>query len=413
MDRIKLFNNDDKVRLIAFNKLVHTGNLEYHINNLMFKNPFNNISDFAYIEIDGEIAAMVGFLQYKQQFGDKEVSVGEITYVGTHPDYRKRGLCKELMNYWVDYAKKNEIPLCLLYGISNFYEQFGFEFAVPAHFYSYVNIKKEFLKGIKGIYKTEKLDLRHEQYIEQIKALYDKGSKENFCSRVRSLEYFQYRIEDTNKGDHFWYIVLKEEKVIAYIWLSILSDKIIVREAGISDDEGGNGLCEFIYSIAKANEEIKNVRMRLPLNNSFAKFIYKNGGSFSCTNEIYPGNWAGMYKILDLSSAMENLIPSFETRLSKSKFYDYSINFNIKTETYKVGFSLTHGKVKIMKYLESSIEINIPINILTSIFTGYKDICYYEKELNFKNREISNIFKILFPSCNPYIWDLEMSDDLV
>jgi predicted acetyltransferase len=412
MEEIIISTNEDKTRLIEFNELVHSGNIEYHIENLIFKNPFNSIKNFAYIEIDGKIAAMVGFLKYKQQFGNKEINVGEITYVGTHPDYRKRGLCKKLMNYWIDYAKVNKITLCFLYGIGNFYEQFGFEYAVPAHFYSYVNIKKELLKDLKGIYNTEKLQLSKEKYIEEIKTIYDKSSKENFCSRVRSLEYFQYRIKSTNKGEHCWYVVLKGEQVKGYIWLSLINSKIIVREAEIVDDEGGKSLCEFIYSLISKNEEIKAIGMRLPLNNSFAKFLYKKGAQFSCTSEIYPSNWAGMYKIIDLKSALGNLVPSFEKRLYKSRFYDYSINFNITTEIGKVGINIQNGKVRITNYVETSIEINIPIYILTSIFTGYKDICYYENELNFKNRELYDIFKTLFPYCNPYIWDLEMSDEL-
>ena len=61
MDEIKLFKDNDKNKIIEFNKLVHSGNIEYHIENLLFKNPFNSVKDFAYIEVDGKIAAMIAF----------------------------------------------------------------------------------------------------------------------------------------------------------------------------------------------------------------------------------------------------------------------------------------------------------------------------------------------------------------
>jgi len=54
--------------------------------------------------------------------------------------------------------------------------------------------------------------------------------------------------------------------------------------------------------------------------------------------------------------------------------------------------------------------LKIPINILTSVFTGYKDISYYEDKIEFCNKEHYELFKILFPLENPYIWDLEDSD---
>lgn len=409
---VKLFKKEDKDRLIEFNKLVHKGNIVDHINNLMFKNPFNSIKNFAYLEINGEIAAMVGFLEYKQQFGEEEVNIGEVTYVGTHPEYRKRGLIRELMNYWLHYAKDKGIELSFLYGISDFYQQFGFEYAVPTYFYDYVTIEKEMLEDIKGKYIIEKLSSYSEKYAKEIKDIYDKSSKENFCSKVRSLEYFQYRLKDTNKGQHRWYVVLEQEKIKGYIWLSLSETKIIIREANIEDEDAGKNLSELLYSLTKNIEDIKIIGLRVPVNNSFAKYLYKRGAKFSCTNEFYPKNWAGMYKILDLEASMKKLIPSFEKRLYNSRFYEYTGSFNINTEIGKVNFHVERGKVIITSGFKPGWEIEIPINILTAIYTGYRDICYYEGEIIFKGEELEEVFKVLFPLENPYIWDLEQSDEL-
>ena len=409
---IKLFNKEDKDRLVEFNKLVHKGNIEYHINNLIFKNPFNDIKNFAYLEINGKIAAMVGFLEYKQQFGEEQVNIGEITYVGTHPDYRKRGLVRELMNYWLCYAKDKGIELCFLYGIPDFYQQFGFEYAVPTYFYSYVTIEKEMLKEIKGRYKIEKLSKHSEKYAKEIKDIYDKSSKENFCSKVRSLEYFKYRLKNTNKGEHGWYVVIEQEKVKGYIWLTIAESKIEIREANIEDDEAGKNLGELLYLLTRNKENIKIIGLRLPLNNSFAKYLYKKGAKFSCTNELYSNNWAGMYKILDLEAAIKKLRPSFEKNLYNSRFYEYTGYFNINTEIGKMGLYFEKGKVTVTNGFNSCEEVEIPINILTSIYTGYKDICYYKREINFKNEITYEMLKVLFPLKNPYIWDLEQSDEL-
>jgi hypothetical protein len=52
------------------------------------------------------------------------------------------------------------------------------------------------------------------------------------------------------------------------------------------------------------------------------------------------------------------------------------------------------------------------MNILTSIYTGYRSIEYFSKDIQFENMRDFEIFKVLFPLENPYIWDLEMSDAL-
>jgi len=409
---VKLFNKQDKNRLVEFNKLVHKGNIEYHLTNLLFNNPFNSIENFAYLEIDGKIAAMVGFLKYKQQFGEMQVSVGEFTYVGTHPEHRKKGLIKILMNYWFDYAKVKNIELCFLYGIPDFYQQFDFEYAVPTYFYNYVTIEKQMLKDIKGEYKIEKLSSCSEKYAKEIKEIYDKSSKENFCSRVRSLEYFKYRLKSTNKGEHRWYVVLEQEEVKGYIWLSLSQNEIKIREANIKDDKAGESLSELLFLLTEKIEDVKTLGLRSPLNNSFAKYLYKKGGKFACTNELYPENWAGMFKIIDLKAIMMKLVQNFEKRLYNSKFYEYTGDFIINAEIAKVAFNIEKGKVTVTDNFINGVEVNIPIKILTSIFTGYKDIEYYEKQLNFKSEDIKEILKVLFPLENPYIWDLEQSDEL-
>ncbi|MBC8062021.1 MAG: GNAT family N-acetyltransferase [Clostridiaceae bacterium] len=409
---VKLFNIEDKNRLVEFNNLVHREDLEHHIDNLMFKNPFNSIKNFAYLEIYGKIVAMVGFLEYKQQFGEEQINIGEITYVGTNPEYRKRGLIRELINYWLCYAKDKGIELCFLYGISDFYQQFGFEYAVPTYLYNYVTIEKGMLREIKGNYRIEKLSSHSEKYAKEIKTIYDKSSKENFCSKVRSLEYFKYRLKNTNKGEHRWYVVLEQEEVKGYIWLSTSDSKIKIREANIDDDEAGKSLSGLLYSLTESIEDIELIGLKLPLNNSFAKYLYKKGAKFSCTNELYTENWAGMYKILDLQASMKKLISAFEKRLCNSKFHEYTGYFDIKTEIGKVGLNIDRGKVTVTNNFKLGEEVEIPINILTSIYTGYKDINYYERQLKFKNEEIKDILKVLFPLENPYIWDLEMSDEL-
>ena len=73
---------------------------------------------------------------------------------------------------------------------------------------------------------------------------------------------------------------------------------------------------------------------------------------------------------------------------------------------------LERGKVTVTNGVKSGEEVEIPINILTSIYTGYKDICYYKREIILKSEVIYEILKVLFPLENPYIWDLEQSDEL-
>ena len=408
MHNIKLLKGDQKEDIIEFNSLVHHEDLRDTIDKLMYRNPFNSTRDFAYIEENNKIISMVGFLKHKQQFGVSQVSVGEVAFVGTDPSHRNKGLVKEIMNYWFEEAKKQNIPLCFLFGIANFYQQFGFEYAIPTHQYKYIVMDRKRLKAIKGSLKVENFE---EEHIPSIALIYEKASKENFCSKVRSTDYFKYRIEATNKGKHHWYVVKQGEKIKGYAWLTLTDNELLLREAQIVDEEAGKSLAEFLYSLIE-NKNINELGYKTPLNNSFAKFLYKNGGRAASTNDIFPGTWGGMYKIILLQPALQALVSSFEGRIYSSRFYNYSGCINISTSIGAVAIKLLNGKVTIEEKAPASEDINIPINILSSIYTGYKDICYYKDEIDFKGKENYELLNILFPLGNPYVWDLEMSDEL-
>lgn len=412
MNQIKSFNKEDKERILQFNKLVHGEEDLTVVNTLMFKNPFQGLNKFVYIEDEGKIASMAGLLKHKQRFGNKEVEVGEIGLVGTHPEYRKKGLCSEIMNYWFDYMKEKRIPLCYLYGIANFYQQFGFEYAVPAHFSEYVTIEKELLKDIKGSYSIEEVKIEDDNLINEINEVYHKCTVENFCTESRALEYFKYRIKSTSVSNHKWYVIKDENKIKGYGWFENCDEKLTIKEANIIDNDSAKTLCEFLYNLVKEKENITNIGVKSPLNNPFAKFLYKKGGKFSCVNEIFPGTWAGMYKIIDVQAALEILKESFQERLKESKFYNFKGDYKIVTEKEKVVICIDNSKVTISKEDRNCEAVKIPINILTSVYTGYKGIEYYEEEIGFSDERAKEIFKVLFPIGNPYIWDLEMSDEM-
>lgn len=415
MYNIKFLDYNDKARVEEFNSMVHGKESIETLNRVIFRDPFNGPGKFAYLEEDGKIIAMVGLRIHQQQFGENTAVVGEISAVGTLPEYRKRGLATLLMNYWFEYMKKNSISLSFLFGIANFYQQFGFEYAAPIHFYNYLNIDKMQLKDKKSNYKVFKLDIKRDDIDFCIKAMtgiYGKCSKSNCCSEVRNFDYWKYRLETTSFGKHSWYIIKHNGEIKGYLWLTESDKEITIREGQVLDKFAAEATAEFLYGKIAANGNIVNIGMKAPLNNSLVKYLYRWGGRVSCTNEIYAGSWAGMYKIVNLIKAAEILKESFESRLKESKLCNASGGINIKSEPGNINISYENSRVSINDYNDKYSSVHIPGNILTSIFTGYKDIDYYREKISFTDEGKFELLKVLFPLENPYIYDLEMSEEL-
>jgi predicted acetyltransferase len=406
---IKLLDFKDEKRLEEFNTIVHGKNSVKALKNVIFRDPFNGPQKFAYIEEDNKIISMVGLRIHKQQFGEKSATVGELSAVGTLPEYRKKGLATILINYWLNYMKENRIPLCFLFGIANFYQQFAFEYAVPIHFYNYLNIDREKLKNKKSEYTVEKLDLSNidtDNDIKEIMKIYDRYLKKNFCAEVRSYDYWKYRIKTTSFSYHHWYVIKSKKEFKGYLWVTEGNMNIVIREGQVIDEEGAIAVGQFLYE-----SEIENIGMKTPLNNSLANYLYKWGAQVNCTNEIYPGAWAGMYKIISLKWVLELIKDSLEERLIESKFYNATGNIKLYCETEKLIIEYSNSKI-IIKDSEANEGSFIPINILTAIITGYKSIEYYKTDINYIDPKYYELLKVLFPKGNPYIYDLEMSEEL-
>jgi predicted acetyltransferase len=399
----------DTKRLEEFNAIVHGKNSVETLKKVIFRDPFNGPQKFAYIEEDNKIIAMVGLRIHKQQFGKKSTIVGELSAVGTLPEHRKKGLATILINYWINYMKENKIPLCFLFGIASFYQQFAFEYAVPIHFYNYLNIDREKLKNKKSEYTVEKLDLNSmdiDFYIKEIMKIYDSYLNLNFCAEVRSYDYWKYRIETTSFNYHHWYVIKSKKEIKGYMWVTEGNMNIIIREGQVIDEESAIAVGQFLYE-----SEIESIGMKTPLNNSLANYLYRWGGEVSCTNEIYPGAWAGMYKIINLRWVLELLKDSLEERLSESKLYNAAGSMKLYCETEKLIIEYDNSKI-IIKDSDVNEGSFIPINILTAIITGYKSIEYFKEEVNYLEPKYYELLKVLFPKENPYIYDLEMSEEL-
>jgi GNAT superfamily N-acetyltransferase len=91
-------------------------------------------------KLDGRVVSLVGILERTILVGDREVLVGGVGGVATHPEYQRRGYAGELMRRTGDFMRDT---LGLPYGLLNcsphrvpFYGSFGWEeMTAPMYFH--------------------------------------------------------------------------------------------------------------------------------------------------------------------------------------------------------------------------------------------------------------------------------------
>jgi predicted N-acetyltransferase YhbS len=89
--------------------------------------------DFAYVEdtATGEVVSSICLVPTRWRYEGVTLEVGELGIVGTHPDYRRRGLVRALMGWFESELQARGCHLASIQGILYFYRQFGYEYIIP------------------------------------------------------------------------------------------------------------------------------------------------------------------------------------------------------------------------------------------------------------------------------------------
>lgn len=131
----------DTERLAAFNATIHgstalpsRGIAGWAEDLLSGNHPTTNARDFTLVEDtrSGEIVSSLGLINQTWRYADIEFGVGRVELVGTHPDYRRRGLVRAQFEVIHELSKTYGQKAQVVEGLPWFYRQFGYEPALEA-----------------------------------------------------------------------------------------------------------------------------------------------------------------------------------------------------------------------------------------------------------------------------------------
>ncbi|BAZ17441.1 hypothetical protein NIES4071_93200 [Calothrix sp. NIES-4071] len=83
---------------------------------------------FARFDEDGSLISHVGVLEIPMRLMGEDVIVGGVHAVCTHPNFRRRGYYREIMNEVLDYCDERYNTLVLTTSNPEYYQPFGFRF---------------------------------------------------------------------------------------------------------------------------------------------------------------------------------------------------------------------------------------------------------------------------------------------
>ncbi len=136
---------DDREKILEHIRLVHGPGDSDLLEKWYGSMPGFDPSDCFVIDGDnGEIAAHTMLIPRFVQFGDSVLPASEIGVVGTMEQYRSRGYASALMEQAIERMTERGDAVSLIFGIPNFYEKWGYQYALGLYLTSFEsNIETE------------------------------------------------------------------------------------------------------------------------------------------------------------------------------------------------------------------------------------------------------------------------------
>ena len=321
-----------------------------------------------------------------------------ISWVATKPEYRNRGIVRELMVYIFEYMHKNHIPISVLFPAKpSFYEKLGYKLVDELVYYHFKTSDIKYQGTDYRMVEVESIN-------EDIRSIYDKAiSNFDYIAKRPEIDYWKrhykwnYKFICYNKTQPVGYVIINFPSVSAFIgddtWVEHPEKAIVIKEAFWLDQTAKQTIFNFLWAHRDQREYIAGT---FPVNEVIIDLL--------TTPRILERKTIdnSLLRIIDAKTVLENLTYPID---------EFSISIEIHDEfcPWNNGVFTLTSKNKIIRVefnekSEISADIEIDIGYFAQLVAGFKTI---NELLDFDfvsiNHEHLELWQKLFPRSNNFL----------
>ncbi len=379
-------------------KLVHGEWIDNIAQRLLDHYPKFSLED-NFVVIDTKVEKIVAYLCLLQRtfvLEGVEIPVGQMDIVGTHPDYRNRGLIRQLNELLEERAAHYKLQLLSIAGINYFYRQFGYEYAspmpmglpIPTEAIPKLKEDEEEPITVEPVTKDTFPDyLACREKVNSFLDLYHEIGPEHF------LFYSTGKLGEPESLRFF--LVKEKDKVVGSFFFGKDFGNLIVKELWLENVQLVPPVLRFLKT--KVQEYQCPLRIYPPSKPSLFPRIQRIAGA------RLSDSYAWYIRIPSIKQFLELISPVLEKRLACSEFK--GVTDTLKLGCYREGFELVFrkGRLKMVNKLAiqevKEMEVALPPLVVNQLLLGYRTItelqaiypdvyCYSTKE---------GLVEVLFP----------------
>lgn len=406
----------DAERVAAFDGLVHQDKAVDVFTRwkLSGTHPTVTLSDALFVEDthSGEIVSSLCLMPQTWTYEGLPLQVGEVALVGTHPDYRGRGLIRAQMNEIDRLLRARGCLLSCIAGIPYFYKQFGYEFAVPLGSCARLELDQvpAAAAGQREAVKIRRMNLDTD--LQQVMTLYNAHAAELSVASVRDEALWRHQ-ESAPPGipePTETYVVQDGTGIIGYfrvrknMWEPLLEFAEAITQPGqqaCRSQKAWLAMLRFASGLALARGYAQ-LCFALPQSHPLLSIARHLGAQSE-------RQYAWQVRVVDYAAFLRQIAPALEKRLARSPLAGLIGQLDVDTMPIVLRLKFTQGR------LASVVETNgprgqavlrMPPMLLTQLLLGYRSCleimdCSLDAWVHPQARQLVDI---LFPKTDSFVY---------
>ena len=395
---LRCLRKSDTKSLKEHIKLVHGEEVVGIIQRMLDHYPRFSLEDnFVVVDTkDEKIVAYLCLMRRTFVLEGVEISVGQPDIVGTHPEYRNRGLIRQLNAVLEERAAEYKLQLLSIAGIPYYYRQFGYEYAapmtmglpIPTEAIPELKEDEEESVTIELIMKdTFQNYLTCREKVNSFLDLYYELGPEHFLF---------YSTGELSEPESLRFFIVKEkENVVGGFYLGKSFGSLVVKELWLQDVQFVPPVLRFLKT--KVEEHQCPLKISPPSKPSLMPRLERIAGA------RLSDSYAWYIRIPSIKQFLETISPVLEKRLAGSEFK--GLTDTLKLSCYREGFELVfrRGRLREVNKLViqelQQMEVALPPLVINQLLLGFRTITelqeVYPDVLCYSTKQ--GLVEVLFP----------------
>jgi predicted N-acetyltransferase YhbS len=356
----------------------------------------------------GEVAATLCLMATLWKYGGTSLPVAELGFVGTHPDYRRRGLQRVLSDAFDELALSQGYTLAAIEGIPGFYGQFGYEYAVPL--LGGVTLGYEQVPEVDQVEQALSARSASPEDAQTLAMLYDASIAGLDVAAMRGVDLWQYQLGMPERFSFYppVEVIEQEGRIVGYFrWTDdAWTDRLRIVELAVSPAGHTTKACTMLaLRFARDRGRLAGkcgIALQLPETHLAVEYARYLGAQSS-------GYYGWQMKVLDPVRFLRAIGPALEARLGASLLAGYTgvLRFMLYGLRYRLSLRFENGLLaEVLIGDEEEADARMMVKQATQLWLGWRGREALEHWYpDFHTQESARqLIDVLFPKSRAYIY---------